>query len=134
MRVDKYLWCIRYFKTRSKATDAAKKGKIRVNSDIVKPSRDVFPSDVIELRVDQITYVIEVLDLPTNRVGAKLVALYCADRTPKERLEARDLVRLNQDYYRRKGEGRPTKKDRRELGDVLDANADKTILEGDEEE
>lgn len=119
MRVDKFLWSVRYFKTRSKATDAAKKNSIRVNGDVVKPARDVYPGDTIELRQDQITYVVEVLDLPANRVGAKLVALYCADRTPKERFEARDLVRLNQDYYRRRGEGRPTKKDRRELGDIL---------------
>jgi ribosome-associated heat shock protein Hsp15 len=124
MRVDKYLWSIRYFKTRSKATDGAKKGRIRVNGDIVKPSRDVYPSDMIEVRLDQITYAIEVLDLPASRVGPKLVALYCADRTPKERFEARDLVRLNQDYYRRRGEGRPTKKDRRELGDVLGSSTD----------
>lgn len=124
MRVDKYLWSVRYFKTRSKATDAAKKNSIRVNGDVVKPSRDVYPGDTIELRQDQITYVVEVLDLPANRVGAKLVALYCVDRTPKERFEARDLVRLNQDYYRRRGEGRPTKKDRRELGDILGSKND----------
>ncbi len=134
MRVDKYLWSIRYFKTRSKATDAAKKARIRVNSDIVKPSRDVYAGDVIELRVDQITYIIEVLDLPAHRVGAKLVALYCKDRTPKERFEARELVKLNQDYYRRKGEGRPTKKDRRELTDILDTPIDKTPTATDEEE
>lgn len=130
MRVDKYLWSVRYFKTRSKATDAVKKGRIRVNGDVVKPARDVYPSDSIELRLDQITYVVEVLDLPANRVGAKLVALYCVDKTPKERFETRDLVRLNQDYYRRKGEGRPTKKDRRELGDILGS----TNAEEEEEE
>jgi len=119
MRVDKYLWATRYFKTRSKATDASKKGRIRVNDAIVKPARDVYPGDLIKLRKDQIDYVIEVIDLPPSRVGNKLVDLYRVDRTPKENFEARKMIELNQDYYRRKGEGRPTKKDRRDLSDLL---------------
>lgn len=119
MRVDKYLWCTRYYKTRSKATDAAKKGRIRVNNDIVKPAREVYPGDHIQLRKDQIEYVVEVIDLPTNRLGNKLVDLYRVDRTPKENFEAKEMIKLNQDYYRRKGEGRPTKKDRRDLSEVL---------------
>ncbi|KEZ94407.1 RNA-binding S4 domain-containing protein [Nonlabens ulvanivorans] len=119
MRVDKYLWATRYFKTRSKATDAAKKGRIRVGDSIIKPSRDVYPGDIIKLRKDQINYVIEVIDLPDSRVGNKLVNLYRLDRTPQENFEARKMIELNQDYYRRKGEGRPTKKDRRDLNDLL---------------
>ncbi|ARN76572.1 RNA-binding protein [Nonlabens spongiae] len=119
MRVDKYLWSIRYFKSRSKATTAVKKGRVKVNSDVVKPSREVYATDIVEVRKDQIDYKIEVLDLPPNRVGAKLVNLYMLDRTPKERLEVKKMIALNQDYYRRKGEGRPTKKDRRELDDLL---------------
>lgn len=119
MRVDKYLWCTRYFKTRSKSTDAAKKGRVRVNNEIAKPARDVYPGDLIQLRKDQIEYIIEVLDLPTNRVGNKLVDLYKLDKTPKEHFEAKEMISLNQDYYRRKGEGRPTKKDRRNLTDIL---------------
>jgi ribosome-associated heat shock protein Hsp15 len=124
MRIDKYLWSVRYYKTRSKATDAAKKGRLRVNGDIVKPSRDVYAGDMITLRKDQIDYKVEVLDLPDSRVGAKLVNLYRTDRTPKESFEARKMIEMNQDYYRRKGEGRPTKKDRRDLGDVLDQTGD----------
>lgn len=119
MRVDKFLWSTRYFKTRSKATDATKKGRVRVNGDIVKPARDVYPGDRIELRKDQIDYIIEVRDLPANRVGNKLVDIYRIDRTPKERFETKELIKLNQDYYRRKGEGRPTKKDRRDLSNLL---------------
>lgn len=119
MRVDKYLWSIRYFKSRSKATTAVKKGRVRVNGDVVKPSREVYATDMVEVRKDQIDYKVEVLDLPPNRVGAKLVNLYMVDRTPKERLEVKKMIALNQDYYRRKGEGRPTKKDRRELDDLL---------------
>ena len=121
MRIDKFLWSVRYFKTRSKATDAAKKGRLSVNGDIVKPARDVYPGDLITLRKDQIDYKVEVLDLPKNRVGNKLVDLYRVDRTPKENFEARKMIEMNQDYYRRKGEGRPTKKDRRDLGDVLNS-------------
>ncbi|MFT5926175.1 MAG: ribosome-associated heat shock protein Hsp15 [Rubritalea sp.] len=119
MRVDKYLWSVRYYKTRSKATDAAKKGRIRINNAIVKPSRDVYAGDIIELRKDQIDYKVEVIDLPDGRVGNKIVDLYRTDRTPKENFDAKKLIALNQDYYRIKGEGRPTKKDRRDLTDVL---------------
>ncbi|AGC77529.1 ribosome-associated heat shock protein Hsp15 [Nonlabens dokdonensis] len=119
MRVDKYLWSVRYYKTRSKATDAAKKGRIRVNGAVVKPARDVYAGDVIDLRKDQIEYKVEVIDLPDSRVGNKIVGLYRTDITPKENFEAKKLIALNQDYYRRKGEGRPTKKDRRDLSDLL---------------
>ena len=117
MRIDKYLWCIRYYKTRNMATEACKKGHIRINGTIAKPSREVFPSDEIELRKNQINYQISVIDIPPSRVGAKLVGLYRVDKTPKEAFEHAELVKLNQDYYRRKGEGRPTKKDRRDLDD-----------------
>ncbi|SCY20235.1 heat shock protein Hsp15 [Nonlabens sp. Hel1_33_55] len=122
MRIDKFLWSVRYYKTRSKATDAAKKGKFKINGDTVKPARDVYPGDVITLRKDQIDYVVEVLDLPSSRVGNKLVDLYRVDRTPTENFEARKMIELNQDYYRRKGEGRPTKKDRRDLGNLLNGS------------
>ena len=84
MRIDKYLWCIRYYKTRSIATEACKKGHITVNGQEAKPSRDVFPSDKITLRKDQINYILTVLDIPENRVGAKLVDMYRKDETPAE--------------------------------------------------
>ncbi|MFD2825470.1 RNA-binding S4 domain-containing protein [Leeuwenhoekiella polynyae] len=117
MRVDKYLWCIRYFKTRSIATNACKKGQVKINDVAVKPSREVFPSDTIQVRKNQINYVIEVLAHPSSRVGAKLVGLYCVDKTPAENLEKLDLLKYSKDYYRKKGTGRPTKKDRRDLDD-----------------
>ena len=119
MRVDKFLWSVRYFKSRSKATDAVKKGRVKVNGDSVKASREVYPGDRIEVRKDQIDYIVEVLDLPPSRVGNKIVGLYKVDRTPQERLDAKKLAALSQDYYRRKGEGRPTKKDRRDLSDLF---------------
>ena len=122
MRIDKYLWCVRYYKTRTLATTACKKGHIRVNGDIVKPSREVYPQDQIELRLNQINYKITVNDLPENRVGAKLVDLYRTDNTPKEQFEAQELLKYSKDYYRKKGTGRPTKKDRRDIDGFYDEN------------
>ncbi|MGB5943198.1 MAG: S4 domain-containing protein [Leeuwenhoekiella sp.] len=128
MRVDKYLWCVRYYKTRSIATSACKKGQVKIGDVAVKPSRNVYPSDNIAVRKNQIDYVVEVLDLPPNRVGAKLVNIYCNDITPKENLEKLDLLNYSKDYYRKKGAGRPTKKDRRDLEDFwIDDDDDKKI-------
>lgn len=115
MRVDKFLWCVRYFKTRSLATKAARNGHVRVNGERAKPSREVFPTDTVEIRKNQINYKIEVLDLPKSRQGAKWVQLYCKDITPKENLEKLDLLKFERSKGREKGTGRPTKKDRRDL-------------------
>ncbi|GAA4270501.1 RNA-binding S4 domain-containing protein [Hyunsoonleella aestuarii] len=122
MRIDKYLWCIRYFKTRTLATTACKKGHVRVNGEIVKPSREVYPQDKIELRKNQIQYKLTVNDIPESRVGAKLVDIYRIDTTPKEAFEAQELLKYAKDYYRKKGVGRPTKKDRRDIDDFTDKN------------
>lgn len=115
MRLDKYLWAMRYFKTRSLATEALKKGKARIGDQIAKPSREVFPGDVIALRKEQVDYVMEVIALPESRVGAKLLNLYRTDMTPPENLEVARLKQLAQSHYRETGTGRPTKKDRRAL-------------------
>jgi len=120
MRIDKYLWCIRYFKTRSMATNACKKGQVKVNDQVVKPSREVYATDKIELRKDQINYIIMVNDIPQSRIGAKLVDIYRTDITPKEAFEAKDLLKYSKDYYRKKGTGRPTKKDRRDIDDFYE--------------
>ncbi len=120
MRVDKYLWCVRYFKTRSIATDACKKGHVKIRGESVKPSREVYPGDTLSIRKNQINYVVEVLDIPKSRVGAKLTSIYYIDKTPAENIEKLELVKYAQDYYRKKGVGRPTKKDRREIDDFLD--------------
>ncbi len=122
MRIDKYLWCIRYYKTRSLATTACKKGQVRVNEDIVKPSRDVYPQDTIELRKNQINYKLVVNDIPESRVGAKLVDIYRTDITPKAQFEAQELLKYSKDYYRKKGIGRPTKKDRRDIDNFTEEN------------
>jgi len=120
MRIDKYLWCIRIYKTRSLATEACKKGHVRINSDSIKPSKLVYNGDKLTIRKDQINFEIEVLDIPKNRIGAKLVDIYRKDITPKEAFEKLELLKYSKDYYRKKGTGRPTKKDRRELDDYYD--------------
>ncbi|WP_378176741.1 RNA-binding S4 domain-containing protein [Aquimarina sp. SS2-1] len=124
MRVDKYLWCIRYYKTRSIATKACKEGKVRVNGDLIKPSREIYPTDKITVRKNQVNYELIVLDTPKSRLGAKLVDIYRKDVTPKEALQKLDLLKYSKDYYRKKGAGRPTKKDRRDIDDWFDEPSD----------
>ncbi len=122
MRIDKYLWCVRYFKTRSLATAACKKGQVKINKDVAKPSREVYPQDKIEIRKNQINYTFIINDVPDNRVGAKLVDIYRTDTTPKEAFEAQELLQFAKDYYRKKGVGRPTKKDRRDIDNFTEEN------------
>jgi ribosome-associated heat shock protein Hsp15 len=127
MRIDKYLWSTRYFKTRNIATNACKKGHIKINNQQAKPGREVYPMDAIIVRKNQINYQLTVLDIPSSRVGAKLVDIYRKDTTPKEAFEHNELLQYSKDYYRKKGAGRPTKKDRREIEDYLEEpkNSDK---------
>jgi ribosome-associated heat shock protein Hsp15 len=120
MRVDKFLWCTRYFKTRSLATDACKKGHIKMDGERIKPSRDVFPGEKLQVRKNQINYELEVIGIPANRVGAKLVDLYRKDVTPAEAFENQEFLRYSRDFYRKKGTGRPTKKDRRDIDSYTD--------------
>ena len=122
MRIDKYLWSLRYYKTRSIATRAVKKGSVSVNGQTVKPSREVYPGDEIGLRKEQVNLKLEVLDLPPSRVGAKLVDMYRKDTTPREALANKELLKYAKDYYRKRGTGRPTKKDRRDLEDFTETD------------
>ena len=115
MRIDQYLWAVRYFKSRSIATKACKKGQVKLNDQVAKPSREVFPTDKIIVRKEQVNLSLDVLDIPKSRIGAKLVDIYRVNTTPKDAFKQNELQSLAQDYYREKGEGRPTKKDRREL-------------------
>jgi len=124
MRIDKYLWCIRYFKTRSISTQACKKGAVKINDASIKPSRDVYPGDTIQVRINQINYTLQILDLPKSRIGAKLVDLFRKDTTPKEAFKDRELLKYSKDYYRKKGTGRPSKKDRRDLEGFTDSVSD----------
>ena len=120
MRIDKFLWSVRYFKTRNLATTACKKGQIKVNGLVVKPSREVYPTDKITIRKNQINFELTINDLPANRVGAKLVDIYRTDTTPKEAFLVQEQLKYAKDYYRKKGLGRPTKKDRRDIDEFYD--------------
>ncbi len=120
MRIDKFLWSTRYFKTRNIATNACKKGHVKINGITAKPGREVFPMDEIVARKNQIDFKFTVLDIPPSRVGAKLVDIYRKDTTPKEAFEHNELLQYSKDYYRKKGIGRPTKKDRRDIDEFLD--------------
>ena len=127
MRVDKFLWCVRYYKTRNMVTEACKKNHITVNGLVAKPSKEVFPTDKITFRKDQITQIIVVLDIPLNRVAAKLVDIYRKNETPIEAFQHLELLKLSKEHYRKTGDGRPTKKDRRDLEDFgNETNEDET--------
>ena len=119
MRIDKYLWSVRYYKTRSIATQACKKGAVRINDAAVKPSRDVYPGDNVTLRKNQINYSLRVIEVPKSRVVPKLVDLYRVDTTPKEAFQQQELLKYSKEYYRKRGMGRPTKKDRRDIEDYI---------------
>lgn len=119
MRIDKFLWCTRYFKTRNIATNACKKGHVKINNVAIKPSRNVYTGDKILIRKNQINYELLILGIPKSRVGAKLVDQYRKDVTPKEAFENQEFLKFAKDYYRKKGEGRPTKKDRREIQNYI---------------
>ena len=121
IRIDKYLWAIRAFKTRSEAADACKGGKVRVGEDIAKPSRELKVGDVINVRKGAVTLSWRVLRLLGNRVGASLVADYAEDITPESEKAKLDAPRENIFLHRDRGAGRPTKKDRRTLEKLWDA-------------
>jgi ribosome-associated heat shock protein Hsp15 len=123
VRIDKYLWCVRIFKTRGLATEACKKNHVTINEQKSKPSKEVFGSEKLIVRKNQINYELVVLDLPESRVGAKLVGLYCNDTTPKEAFNTNEILKYAKDHYRKKGDGRPTKKDRRDITDYKEDDA-----------
>ncbi|AZA82343.1 RNA-binding protein [Chryseobacterium lactis] len=128
MRIDKFLWSIRFYKTRSIAAEEIKKNRVSIGTSAVKSSKEVKEGDVIKIRKNQIDYKIKVIQIPKSRIGAKLVPLHIQDVTDKEQYELLKLRKMSQDYYRNKGEGRPTKKDRREMDDYVgnDVTADFT--------
>lgn len=115
VRVDKYLWAMRIYKTRSIATDACKCGRVKMNDMELKPSRVFHVGDVFTVRKGPITYTYRILQLWGNRLGAKMVPEYLQDITPKEQLELLELARYAAQSGRDRGTGRPTKKDRREI-------------------
>ncbi|MDR3023826.1 S4 domain-containing protein [Chryseobacterium sp.] len=119
MRIDKFLWSIRFYKTRNIAAEEIKKNRVSIGTSAVKSSKEVKEGDTIKIRKNQIDYKIKVIQIPKSRIGAKLVPLHIQDVTDKEQYELLKLRKMSQDYYRNKGEGRPTKKDRREMDDYV---------------
>ena len=123
MRIDKYLWAIRLYKSRNLASTACKKGFVQIAGQNAKPSREIYISDEISIRRNQLVTKLYVLDLPKSRVGAKLVPQYCKNITPKETIEIHEAITENQRLSRVKGAGRPSKKDRRDLDDFFENDA-----------
>lgn len=120
MRIDKFLWCVRLSKTRSIATELVKKGKVRVNDLDIKPAREVKLNEVISVIRHNAKFEYQILAFPKSRVGPKLVLDYIADITKPEELNKYELYLESQKIYRSFGDGKPTKKDRRELDDFWD--------------
>lgn len=114
MRIDKWLWSVRIFKTRSMATDACNAGKVKMNGGNVKPSKIIKEGEVFVVHIGHLEKTIQVVDTPKSRVGAKLVPQYCTDLTPPEEYERVRLLNMRFEY-RDRGEGRPTKRDRRQI-------------------
>ena len=120
VRLDKYLWAVRIFKTRSDAADAVRNNKVTVNDAYAKPSREVKIGDRIAVRRQLVTYSYKVVDLVSSRQPAKNVPLYCLDTTPQEELDKLVAPRETVFVFRERGTGRPTKKERRALDDLME--------------
>lgn len=114
-RIDKWLWTVRVYKTRSIATEECKKGRISIGGMEVKPSRELKIGDIVEVRKSPVTYRYKVLQFPANRLGAKLVPEYMQDMTPPENLQVLEMQKYMGWSERDRGAGRPTKKERREI-------------------
>ena len=121
VRLDKYLWSIRAYKTRSEATTACNGGKVRLNGADVKPSKAVKVGDVIVVRKGSVTYTYKVLALVDKRQGPKLVPQYAENLTPQEELDKLHAPVETFFLKRDRGAGRPTKKDRRQMDELWDS-------------
>ena len=120
-RLDKFIWSVRLFKTRSIASDECKKGHIKVNDVVSKSSKELKEGDIISIKKHGVEFKYKVKELLSKRVGAKLVDDYVVDVTSPEELERFKIMQLAQKEYRARGEGRPTKRDRRQIDDWLDS-------------
>lgn len=121
-RIDKWLWAVRIFKTRTISTEACKKGRVLVGDTAVKPSRVIKVDDIIKVRKPPVTYSFRVLALTENRLGAKLVPEYMENITPKSELDLLEVIKISGFVDRRKGLGRPTKREGRELNRFKEDN------------
>ena len=115
VRIDKWLWAVRLFKTRTLATEECKKGRISIDGVIVKPSRIPKSGDIIRVRKNPVTYSYKVIAITGKRVGAKLVHEFALDITSPEELKILEMRQQMDSFDRDRGTGRPTKKERRDL-------------------
>jgi ribosome-associated heat shock protein Hsp15 len=115
VRIDKWLWAVRIYKTRSQATEACRSGKIKINGNPVKASHEVKLNEIITIQQQQITKTINVIALLHARVSAKLVPQFMEDLTPASEYEKIEIVKAASFIYRPRGTGRPTKKERRDI-------------------
>jgi ribosome-associated heat shock protein Hsp15 len=122
MRIDKFLWCVRLFKTRSLATEELRLGKVLWNEQPAKASREVKPGDTVAVKKHGYTESWQVLALPRTRVGAPLVTNFILNATPQEELEKKAFLTLAKNMTRQKGLGRPTKRDRRDLDQLFEGD------------
>ena len=120
VRIDKWLWAVRIFKTRTVASDACKKGRVMIDNISVKPSRTVRVGDIVQVRKPPITFLFRVLDLSDKRMNAKLVPKFMENVTPPEQYELLELNKISGFVDRQRGTGRPTKKERRDLEQFTD--------------
>ena len=134
-RIDKWLWSVRIYKTRSIATEECKKGRVYINSTAVKPSRSIKTGEIIQVKKSPITYTFKVIGIPPNRVGAKLVDEYLENLTPQSEYELLEMTKISGFVNRQKGLGRPTKREGRELNRFKEnALNDNFFLDWDDEE
>lgn len=124
VRIDKWLWAMRIFKTRTVATEACKKGRVLMGGVAVKPSRTIKEGDIINVCKPPVTYSFRVKALTQNRLGARLVPEYMENITPKSELDLLDVVRISGFIDRRKGLGRPTKREGRDLAEFTESMSD----------
>lgn len=120
VRIDKWLWAVRLYKTRSLAAEACKKGKVLIQNVSVKPSRAIKIGDIIQIKQNPVLYSFKVLELAQNRMNAKLVPGFMENVTTPDQLELIELGKLAAQTNRLRGTGRPTKKERRDLEDFVD--------------
>lgn len=124
VRIDKWLWAVRIFKSRTIAVEACKKNRVMINDQPVKASRNIKVGDTIQVRKPPITYSFKVLQLTERRLGAKLVPEYMENVTTLEQLQILEANKLSGFVDRARGTGRPTKKDRRSISEFTDPLAD----------
>lgn len=135
VRLDKYLWAVRIFKTRSDAADAIRNNKVTVNGAYAKPSREAKIGDRVEVKRAMITYTYLITELIANRQPAKNVPQYCQNITPQSELDKLNIPRETIFVFRERGTGRPTKKERREIDAVMEEMFfdDEAFFDDDEE-